>query len=96
MGRLEELKEKRDAIYEIARKRRVTKLYVFGSTVRREDTPESDVDFLAEFLPNASLFDLIALRDDLQDFLTSAVDVVSRTGIHPLLKDRILKKAQEL
>lgn len=96
MGRLDELRQKKDAIYELARKRRVNKLYVFGSTVRREDTPESDVDFLAEFLPNASLFDLIALRDDLQDFLTCAVDVVSRNGIHPLLKDRILKEAQEL
>ena len=96
MGRLDELKKKREAIYEIARKRRVKKLYVFGSTVRREDTPGSDVDFLAEFLPKASLFDLIALRDDLQDLLACSVDVVSRSGIHPLLKDRILKDAQEL
>ena len=96
MGRLDELKEKRDAIYEIARKRRVNKLYVFGSTVRREDTPESDVDFLAEFLPKTSFFQLIILQEELQNFLGCNVDLVSRNGIHPLLKDQILKEAQVL
>ena len=96
MGRLDELRQKKDAIYEIARKRRVKKLYVFGSTIRREDTPESDVDFLAEFLPNTSFFQLIVLQEELQKFLGCAVDLVSRNGIHPLLKDRILKEAQEL
>ena len=96
MGRLDELRQKKDAIYEIARKRRVNKLYVFGSTVRREDTPESDVDFLAEFLPNTSLFQLIILQEELQNFLGCNVDLVSKNGIHPLLKDRILKEAQEL
>lgn len=96
MGRLDELRQKKDAIYEIARKRRVNKLYVFGSTVRREDTPESDVDFLAEFLPNTSLFQLIILQEELHNFLGCNVDLVSRNGIHPLLKDQILKEAQVL
>lgn len=96
MGRLDELRQKKDAIYEIARKRRVNKLYVFGSTVRREDTPESGVDFLAEFLPKTSFFQLIILQEELQNFLGCNVDLVSRNGIHSLLKDRILKEAQVL
>ena len=43
----------------------VSHIYVFGSCVRKEETLESDIDFLAEFNDNASLFDQIGLQKGL-------------------------------
>jgi uncharacterized protein len=49
-----------------------------------DDTPESDVDFLVEFEPGSSLFDLMDLQEALEQLLGVSVDVVSVGG----LKDR--------
>ena len=38
-----------DEIYAIARAHKAEKLWVFGSCARKEETPESDVDFLVKF-----------------------------------------------
>lgn len=57
---------------------------VFGSVARGEERPESDIDFLVEFGPSSSLFDLLHIKDDLEALLGSPVDVVSLAA----LKDR--------
>ncbi len=44
---------------------------------------DSDVDFLVEFEPGSSLFDLVYLRDDLSGLLGRPVDVVSMGGLLP-------------
>lgn len=49
MCQLDELKKHRGQIYKIAKKRKAKTIYVFGSCARKEETPESDVDFLVEF-----------------------------------------------
>ena len=46
MCMLDEICAKRDEIYAIARAHKAEKLWVFGSCARKEETPESDVDFL--------------------------------------------------
>jgi len=73
----------------------VKKLYVFGSCARREETPKSDIDFLVKFNSDASLLDLIGLHDNLQSFLKKPVDVISHNGIHPFIKEQVLKEAVE-
>ena len=57
---------------------------MFGSVARRDDTRESDIDFLVEFEPGSSLFDLMDLQEALEQLLGVPVDVVSVGG----LKDR--------
>ena len=57
---------------------------VFGSVARGDDHPGSDIDFLVDFQPGSSLFDLIHITDELTELLGRPVDVVSRDG----LKDR--------
>lgn len=57
---------------------------MFGSVARGDDTPESDIDFLVEFEPGSSLFDLMDLQEALGQLLGVPVDVVSVGG----LKDR--------
>ena len=76
MCMLDEIHAKRDEIYAIARKHKAEKLWVFGSCARKEERPDSDVDFLVRFGNNTSLFDQGALRMDLGAMLGRDVDVV--------------------
>ena len=51
MCMLDEIRAKRDEIYAIARKHKAEKLWVFGSCARKEERPDSDVDFLVKRMP---------------------------------------------
>ena len=70
----------------------VLKAAIFGSVVRGEMTKNSDVDILVKLSKNKSLLDLVGLKLDLEDKLGRGVDIISYGGIHPLLKDVILKE----
>ena len=76
MCMLDELKKHREEIYEIAKRNKAKTVYVFGSCARKEETPESDVDFLVEFNDGASLFDQGAIQAGLHSILGHGVDVV--------------------
>ena len=93
MCQLDRLTSLRGEIYEIARKHKADKVYVFGSCARKEETPESDVDFLVELQKGASLFDLMDLQDEYEALLNCKVDVVSRRGLNPYLRDNVLSEA---
>jgi uncharacterized protein len=74
----------RDEIRAIASRHRALSVSVFGSVARGDDGPDSDIDFLVEFAPGASLLDLMRIQDDLESLLGGRIDVVSAGG----LKDR--------
>ena len=76
MCMLDEIRAKRDEIYAIARKHKAEKLWVFGSCARKEERPDSDVDFLVKFGDDTSLFDQGGLSVDLGTMLGRNVDVV--------------------
>ncbi len=76
MYQLDRLRQLKSKIYEIANKYNAVKVYVFGSCARKEETLNSDIDFLAEFNNKASLFDQVALQLDLSDILGCKVDVI--------------------
>ena len=73
----------------------VRALYLFGSVVRGEDRPGSDVDILVEFLPDAriGLFGLARLQRRLSEILSRPVDLTTPDALHKALKDRILKES---
>jgi len=56
---------------------------IFGSVARGDESPQSDVDFLVEFAPGSSLFDLARLELELHELLGVEVDVVSAGGLLP-------------
>ena len=87
------LKEKRDAIIEIAAKHGAHNVRVFGSVARGEASPESDVDFLVELGAGRSLLDHAALLLDLQELLGINVDVVTEKGLKARIKDDVLNEA---
>ncbi|MBK9125866.1 MAG: nucleotidyltransferase family protein [Chloroflexi bacterium] len=86
---LDDLRARRDEILELARRHRAYNVRVFGSVARGDATPESDIDVLVAFRPGASLFDLSALWQDLQDLLDREVNVVSEGGMNERFRQRI-------
>lgn len=93
---ISEIENRREQIIGIASRYRINNIKVFGSAVRKEETPDSDIDFLVDCKEECSLFDLIALKDELENILNRKVDVVTEKSIHWILKDRILKEAREI
>ncbi len=77
MCQLDRLQQLKDEIHRIAEKNNARKVYVFGSCARKEETPESDVDFVADFKEHSTLFHVVGLEQDLADFLGCSVDVVT-------------------
>lgn len=84
------LEKIKDEILPILQKADVTKAALFGSYVRGDNTPDSDIDLLVELPRGKSLFDLVGLQMDLEKNLKKKVDVVSYRSICPHLKESIL------
>ena len=78
---------------EICKSHDVRVLKIFGSAARGEDGPDSDVDLIVEFDGEKSLFDLIGLELELEEFLGRDVDLVTEPAISRYLRDRILASA---
>lgn len=69
---------------------------VFGSVPRGEASGDSDLDLLVDMAEGRSLFDLVALSDELEEALGVDVDVVTEGSLSPYLRDRILAEAVAL
>ncbi len=93
MCQLDKLHQLKSEIYQIAKKHNANKVYVFGSCARKEETAESDIDLLVEFLPNATLFDQIDIRDAMEHLLQRKVDVVSKRGLNPYIRENVLMES---
>jgi uncharacterized protein len=80
----------------LCRRYQVRELSVFGSAARGEMRPDSDIDLLVEFLPDAQvdLVDFAGLMLDLSRLLGRKVDLVSKNGLKPLIRDTVLEEAR--
>lgn len=96
MGISELLSRKREDILKIASHYGAKKVRVFGSVVRGEDRPDSDVDFLVELEEGRSLMDLGGLLMDLQNLLGRNVDIVTEKGLHWYIKQQVLREAKPI
>jgi predicted nucleotidyltransferase len=77
----------------------VRELSLFGSVLREDFSPESDVDVLVAFEPGAqrSLFDFVEMRDELMELFGREVDLVSQGGLrNPFRRHEILTTRQVL
>jgi uncharacterized protein len=90
------LKEKREEILRIAAEHGARNVRVFGSVVRGEARPDSDLDFLVDMDPGRTLLDMGGLLMDLRDALGQEVDVVTERGLKTRIRDRVLKEAMPL
>ncbi|MCA1846475.1 MAG: nucleotidyltransferase family protein [Actinobacteria bacterium] len=78
---LETLRARRGEVLEVAHRRGVRVVWIFGSVARGDAGPGSDVDFLVEFEPGRSLLDQVHLIDELGSLLGTRVDVVAKGGL---------------
>ena len=85
-----------DQIREICRRHRVKELSLFGSSVRGDSRPESDVDLLVEFEPDAEIgfLTLSKMRRELSGILQRPVDLVPKGGIKTKVRDSVLSEAR--
>lgn len=72
----------------------IKNLGLFGSYVRGENSPSSDIDILIEYDESKafSLFTIIELEDFLTKLFNIKVDLVNKKSIKPALKENILKE----
>jgi hypothetical protein len=78
------------------RQRGIASAAVFGSVVRGQARPDSDVDVLVDVDPAVQfdLLDLVGVKNLLSDRLGRAVDVVEREALRPRIRDSILAEAE--
>jgi uncharacterized protein len=86
----------RDRILTIARRHGVTSVKVFGSFVRNQVRPDSDLDLLIEAGAATTPFFPGGLIADLEEALGRKVDVVEDAALPHLLRDRIRAEAVPL
>ena len=90
------LQEKREEILRIAARHGAYNVRVFGSAVRGEASPDSDVDFLVEVGLEHSAWFPAGLVVDLEELLGCKVDVVTEQALHWYIQDRVLEGAVPL
>ena len=80
----------------LCRRYYVRELSLFGSAARGEMRPDSDIDLLVEFLPNAEvgLVEHAGLMLDLEKLLGRKVDLVSKNALNPRIRPYVLADAR--
>ncbi len=81
---------------DLCRRYHVRELSVFGSAALGAMRPDSDIDLLVEFLPDAQvdLVDYAGLMLDLSKLLGRKADLVSKNGLKPMIRDSVLDEAR--
>jgi hypothetical protein len=86
----------RQELIELARRHGVVEVRVFGSMARDDARDDSDVDLLVSLAPGTSGLALGGLLLDAQELLGRRVDLVTEPGLHPALRERVLRDAVTL
>jgi predicted nucleotidyltransferase len=97
MGRQPRIPIDHQRVAEFCRKWRITEFALFGSVLRDDFGPDSDVDVLVTFAPDApwSLWDLVDVQDELMHIFGRDVDVVSKHALkNPFRRYEILTTRQ--
>ncbi len=90
------VKNHRKRILELAHKRGVGNVRVFGSFARGEETSQSDLDLLVRMEDGKDLLDLIAFLQEVRDLLGRDVDVIDERGLRPYVRDIVLTETVPL
>ena len=92
----------REKIAEFCKKWKIHEFAFFGSVLRDDFRPDSDIDVLVTFEEDArhTLFDLVHMQDELKQIFGRDVDIVSRRGIESsrnhIRRDAILNSAEAI
>ena len=97
-----QIKLPREKIVKFCKKWQIRKFSFFGSVLRDDFRPDSDIDVLVTFEEDArhTLFDLVHMQDELKQIFGRDVDMVSRRGIESsrnyIRRNAILNSAEAI
>ncbi len=86
-----------DEVVEFCKRWKVTEFALFGSVLRKDFRPDSDVDVMVTFATDANwnLFDLVTMQDELQLIFNRKVDLVERDSLrNPFRRRAIMENLQ--
>ncbi|MER9134848.1 MULTISPECIES: nucleotidyltransferase domain-containing protein [unclassified Mesorhizobium] len=88
---IERLQRNADAIKGMG----ATSLYLFGSTLRGDAGPDSDLDLFIDYDParHFSLIDLVGIKQFLEEKMSAEIDITTRDSLNPMLKADIERSA---
>ena len=87
----------KEKVAEFCRRNRIRRLRLFGSVLRDDFGPESDVDVLVEFEPGArvGLITLAGMEIELSQVLGRRAEMHTIKGLNPRFRDEVLRTAEE-
>ena len=83
---------RQDQIEAFCRKWKIRQFALFGSVLRDDFRPDSDVDVLVEFEPDANLtlFDFVQMQEELSEMFDRKVDLVEKAAVrNPFVRNHI-------
>ena len=90
----------REQIIDFCERWQIAELAFFGSVLRDDFGPDSDIDVMVRFRPEAShtLFDMVSMKEELSGILGREIDLLSRTAVEKnrnyIRREAMLKSAE--
>ena len=81
---------------DFCRRNHIQRLSFFGSVLRDDFNPESDIDVLVEFIPGTrvGLIHLAGMEIELGKLFDRKVEIHTPTGLHPAFREDVLRVAE--
>ena len=89
MSLRDDIHRQRAAILEIAARHGASNVGLFGSVVRGEERPDSDIDLLVDLAPDRGFGEFLAMAEELEVLLGHRVEIVTRRGLSPYFRPYI-------
>jgi len=77
-------------------KKGAIRIFVFGSYVRGEENPDSDIDIIVDFKESKSLLELIEIEQELTETIGIKVDLLTSKSISPYIYKNIENEMEEI
>ena len=96
MGYSLEQSMSKDRLVAFCRRHHIRRLSVFGSAIRGQLRPDSDIDLLVEFEPNRTpgLFSIIKMEMELAETLGRKVDLRTPEDLSQYFRDEVMENAE--
>lgn len=93
---LDQIAVNKDELADFCRRHQIRRLSLFGSVLGSDFRPDSDVDMLVEFQPEAriSLFDMAAMERELAEMVGRKVDLRTPKELSRYFRDEVLARAE--
>lgn len=96
MALLDDIQARRDLVLAIAARHGASNVRLFGSVLRHEERPDSDVDLLVDLEEGRSFGDYLAIVEELESLFGRRVDVITERGLSRHFRPYIEAEARPL